>query len=546
MRSLTKVLSLSVLVTAFGSLVACAPAEEDSVDASEHDVTGGTGAIESPVVYLFDGAQPHIAPKCAGALLGAKVAVTAKSCAKTGLLLGRAADKDGKGARAKVTKVHVPDGPDADIAVVELDRAIGGLHALITQSPLRDGYSVNGVATADGSGLFDPDKGEASSVIARMTSETELHGTIFPAKGSQICAGDIGAPVCSSTSTKIAGFDVYGTCGLAGIVVGPEATTAAQNGPNVAGDGSGGSMGNKGERERPGQETPAAQADDATTCTAGPWKVVQLGRHAEFLRQFAPDAFKPLVIDKPILRNFPHAPQGLWGYKTGGTVAACKIETAKLDPVAAGAEVKLTAKVSFENMESRAIPFGRFGIAPKSAPTKMRWLPARATTEMNGTSFDATFEGAVAAVADGDYVVAFRASATGGEGWTQCDLDGIENGFSVDKTLSLRVGTANAPVENPEENEPGETKPQDAPPPVGSASDSDYSDPPSADSDDEYADEDYASDPMGEDEPTIGKKKKKAAANGCSAAPQGTSARSQALPMVGLLLGVAAFLRRRR
>ena len=33
--------------------------------------------------------------------------------------------------------------------------------------------------------------------------------------------------------------------------------------------------------------------------------------------------------------------------------------------------------------------------------------------------------------ADGEYVVAFRASANGGEVWTQCDTDGIENGFSL-------------------------------------------------------------------------------------------------------------------
>ncbi len=538
MRSATAAFAFSLLVVAAGNLVACAPSEEDSVDESEQDVTGGTSAIESPVVYLFEGAQTNIAPKCAGALLGAKVAVTAKSCAKTGLFLGRAADKDGNGARARITAVHVPEDADADIAVVEIDREIGGMHAVITHAPLRDGYAVNGVASADGKGLFDPDKGEASSIVARMTSETEKHGTIFPAKGSEICAGDVGAPVCSSTGTKLAGFNVFGTCGLSGLVIGPEGAPA-QNAPKAAGEGG---------RERPGQEAPAAQGE-ATSCSAGAWKVAQLGHHAEFLRRFAPDAFKPIVIDKPILRNFPYAPPGLWGYKTAGTVAECKIETAKLDPVAVGAEAKLTAKVSFTNMATRSAPFGRFGIAPKSAPTKMRWLPARVTTETKGTSFEASFEGSVAAVAEGDYVVAFRASATGGEGWTQCDLDGIENGFSVDKTLSLQVGAGEKPAET-ETEEPGETKPQDAPPPADSApsgSGDDYSDPPSTDSDDEYSDDDWSSDPMGEDEgsETVGKKKKKSSSGGCSAAPSGTTA-STGLPMVAALLGLAALVRRRR
>ena len=350
MRSATRAFTLFSLIALATSAVACAPSEEDSVDEAEQDVTGGSSAIESPVVYLFDGAQADVAPKCAGALLGAKVAVTAKSCAKAGLLLGRAADKDGKGARAKVTAVHVPDGPDADIAVVELDREIGGVHALITHSPLRDGYAVNGVASADSTGFFGPDKGEAASIAARMTSETELHSTIFPAKGSEICGSDIGAPVCSSTATKIAGFNIRGTCGLSGLVIGPDGVAPAQN---VAGE--------EGGRERPAQEAPAAPEAEIA-CSAGPWKVVQLGRHAEFLRQFAPGAFEPLVIDKPILRNIPYVPAGLWGYKTGGNVAACKIETTKLDRVAAGTEAKLTATVSFKDLESRATPLGRLGV----------------------------------------------------------------------------------------------------------------------------------------------------------------------------------------
>jgi MYXO-CTERM domain-containing protein len=539
MRSAT-VFTLSLLIAATCSLVACAPTEDDGADEAQQDVTGGTSAIESPVVLLFD-ASNAVAPKCAGALLGDKVAVTAKACAKTGMILGRAADKDGKGARAKISAVHVPDDPKADIAVVELDRAIGGTHARITHAPLRDGYAVNSIASADGKGFFDPDKGEGSSITGRLTSETEMHSTLFPNQGSQICAGDIGAPVCSSTGTKIAGFNVFGTCGLSGIVVAAEAVgTPAQNGPNAAGEGG---------RERPGQNAPAPAAGNG--CSASAWKVAQLGRHADFLRKFAPDAFKPLVIDKPILRNFPYAPAGLWGYKSAGTVATCKIETTKLDPVAAGAEAKVTAKVSFTDMQTRSAPFGRFGIARKSAPTQMRWLPARATTEVTGSAFETTFEGVVRAAADGDYVVAFRASATGGEGWTQCDIDGIENGFSVDKTLALTVGAGDKPVETPDDKpeetpggeQPGDAKPQDAPAPSDSAtsgdSGSDYSDPAVDESDDS------STDPMGEDEPVGVAKKRKTSSSGCSASPSGTRA-STGLPLLGILLGVAAFVRRRR
>lgn len=74
------------------------------------------------MVFLFDTRAADATPKCVGALIGKKVAVTARACAKEGMALGRAADKNGKGAQAKVTAVHVPDDKDADIAVVQLDR----------------------------------------------------------------------------------------------------------------------------------------------------------------------------------------------------------------------------------------------------------------------------------------------------------------------------------------------------------------------------------------------------------------------------------------
>jgi MYXO-CTERM domain-containing protein len=525
MRSVTSLFALSLLIVASGSLVGCAPADDgDETGGSQQNVTGGSHEIESSVVYLFEDAPTKKSlPKCVGALLGKKVAVTAKSCAKQGMFIGRAAEKDGRRTRATITEVHVPEAADADIAVVEIDREIGGTRAVITHAPLRDGYSINSYASADGDGLFGalfaPDKGEAASIDGRLTSETEMHSTIFPKKGARICAGDIGAPVCSSTSKKAGNINFSGTCGLSGIIVGPDTSASGNDAQN-----------------------PASGGAAASTCSAGAWKVVQLGRYADFLREFAPEAFKPLTLDLdldfdldldldlPFDDMFALAPPGLWGYKSGGNVATCKIETTKLDPIAVGAETKLTARVSFASMESLAAPAGRFGIAPKSAPTKMRWLPARATSQSKGSSFQTSFEGVVSALTEGDYVVAFRASANGGESWTQCDVDGIENGFSTDKALELKVGAVGSSA-------PSGAEPQNTPPPAPAAdsSESDYSDLPRDESSDESSDD--------EDEGFTRKKKK--SSSSCSASP-GSTGTSTGLPMLGVLLGAAALVRRRR
>ncbi len=491
------------------SLGACAAPQGDDAEGQESNVTGGSSAIESPVVYLFDGAAAAGAPKCAGAMLGDKVAVTAKACAKEGMLVGRATEKDGRGTRAKITKVYVPEDAGADIAVVDLDKALGGTNAVITHMPLRAGYAVNGVADADGKGLFSPDEGEASSVSGSILEEDATHGVIVPKQGSEICDGDLGAPVCSSTGAKIGSFNVMGTCGLSGLVVG-RAAPAPQ----------------------------AATGEDASACSGGAWKVAQLGRYADFLKQHAPKAFEPLRIDKPVLRNLAYAPEGLWGYKTNGDVAACTITTATLSPIAAKtASAKLGAKVSFANMDKKAAAWGRFGIAKKSDPKAMRWLPAKAIAPTKGTSFETSFEGIVTAEEEGDYLVAFRASANGGESWIECDVDGIENGFSSDKTVALRVGLADAPPETPPSEE---TTPQDTSP----STDPGYSDPPS-DSSSSSSGETLGSGDEGDEDDDV-PAKKKASESGCSVGRAGGAGGSSALGLAGTLLALAFGARRRR
>lgn len=500
-----------------GGCAAPAP-EDDGAEDQTQNVTGGTSAVESPVVFLFASAAKGAAPTCAGAMLAGKFAVTAKACAKVGLAIGRAYDKDGHGARARVAKVHLPDSADADIAVVELDKELEGTNAVITHMPLRGGYKVNAFAATDGKGLFSPDKNEASTVEASMVDESETHGSLIPAKGTEICDGDIGAPVCSKTGGKILSFNLYGTCGLAGLVV-SRATPAAAP---VAG-------------------APAAPADATPKCSGGAWKVAQLGQHKAFLSKFAPKAFQPMIIDKPILRNYPFAMEGLWGYKTKGDVKSCKIETTSItDILPGGASSKMTAKVAFANMDKNAAPYGRFGFALKSAPTKMRWMPAKALTTASGTAFESQFEGIVAPDAVGEYIVAFRASANGGESWTSCDTDGSENGYSADKALVLKVGDVTpTPTTPPATNEPPtSTNPQSTEPP--------YSDPSSEGSGEIGSGEGSGEGEMNPDDETTGKKKSTDDSGGCSMSSRSTNGGTSSLAIAGVLLGLAAVTRRRR
>jgi hypothetical protein len=502
----------------------CASEEEDIEDGSQ-DVVGGTSKVESPVVYLFDGTNRGT-PTCSGALLGSRVAVTAKACAKTGMTIARAADRNGQGKRARVTQVEIPDGLDADIAVVAFDASIGGPHAVITHAPLKDGYSVNSRASSPSTtGREDTVEGptQAASIRARMVSETDAHGEILPASGSQICNSDLGAPVCSSIqASSLFGTKVTGTCGLAGLVVGPSDAPA----PTTT---------------APPPGSTAAPQLEGRACSSNAWKVAQLGRYAEFLRRFAPDAFEPIKVEGLFGNSNTVVPADLWAFRSNGTVRACKIETPTLAPVPVGGEARLTARVSFSNLQERAAPWGRFGIALKSAPTKVRWLPATPSNERTGTSFETSFSGAVSANVDGEYVVMFRASANGGETWTTCDTDGMENNFSLEKALALKVGTGVAGT--PATTTPGTapatpTDPSpasDAPSPTPAADSSSSSDGTSDETTPE-GDESAAADKD--------KKKKTKKEGGCSAAPVGTGS-SRYAPVLGLLLGLGVLGRRR-
>lgn len=522
----SSVWSLSVLVALSGSLVACAPADEEGADDQGQQVTGGTTAVESSVVYLFDNADMKSTPRCSGAILSDKYAVTLKACAKEGMTVGRAGDDNGKGMRARVKKVQIPDAADADIALIELDAVLGGSRAVITHVPLRDNYVINGVASVTGKGFFDPSKGDASSVMGRVVSETDLHSALIPDTGSQICLGDIGAPVCSSTGGKVLGYDVVGACGLSGLVVGPDL-------PAVKADPSSGANADEAAKA-------AMNAAMPNGCSGGAWNVVQLGRYADFIKRFAPEAFQPYVIDQPVLRNVGYVPDGLWGYKSSGDVSGCKIETTKLEPVAAKAGAKVTAKVMFANLQERSSIFGRFGVASKSSPTKMRWLPAKAVQKSQTGGMEATFEGVVGAEVDGDYIVAFRASASGGEAWTMCDLSGPTKALNAEKALAFKVGLPATPGTPTTTPTPPKAAPVDEAPPASAPAQGadDYNDDVPAFRDDRpTGDEDET------DDAPVTKKKKKAA-SGCSSTPGTTG--TAGLPMLGALLGLAALVRRRR
>lgn len=507
-RSVTR---LSLVLVAFAAGCA-APSEDDTGDQTSN-VTGGSGTVESPVVYVFDSLVDQKAlPKCAGAIIGEKIVVTAKGCSKEGMFVGRAADKNGRAKTARVKAVHTPPGADADIEAIELDDSLGGVAARITHMPLRDGYAVDSVASADSTGIlapFEPKKGEASSIKASMIDEDRIHATLLPAKDTTICDNDIGAPVCSSTGFNILGHNVAGTCGLSGVVIGRASGTQP--------------AGTKG----------------AVGCSSAKWKVASLGRYAEFLKPLAPKAFEPLRIDEPILRELAYVPEGLWGYKTKGDVKECKITTTKLDGVAPNVvSARIDATASFASMDKYAAAFGRLGIAPKSDPSKMTWLPARKVGDAKGESFSANFEGVVSAEAAGDYLVVFRASANGGESWVECDTDGLANGFTLDKALALKVGdpsSANTPPPgNGSGSAPSTSSPQSDPPPPAESQSED----PSADSEPESPTSD-SKDPSNE-KPAA----KKASNGGCS--QTGGSPLGSSLPAFGALLATAALARRRR
>jgi MYXO-CTERM domain-containing protein len=509
-----------------GGLVACASSDDGAEDGSQ-DLTGGQTSVDAPVAYFYADKNTS-STKCVGALIADRIVVTAKNCAATGMFVGQA-HGDGTAIRAQVTAVHVPDGADADIAVVEINRALKGTpHAVITHAPLRDGYTIDSVSSTNGD-FFAPKKGQPASVNGRLISETDTFSIVVPDKGSQLCAGDLGAPVCSSaSSTNDDGMQLSGTCGLAGIVIGTDTMIANAN-PLDAG-------------------APSSVDDTGARCSAGQWKVAQLGRHAAFIKQFAPQAFQPIEVSEFFgFETSEVVPDGLWGFKTGGDVKACQITTTTLPPAAINAQVKLSAKVSFANMQEHAAPFGRFGLALKATPTQIQWLPAKSDGAGSGRSFDATFDGTISAASDGDYVVAFRASANGGETWTECDTDGIGNGFSQDKVLSVKIGaggTGTTSPTTPTTLPDGGTAPPVTAPPTTTTPPADQSDPNASSDNSSGGDNSGTGDDADAGDKAPAKKKKAGCA--VSTGPSSPLGGEPALPALGLALGLAALARRRR
>src|SRR4051794_36650859 len=90
------------------ALLAGCAAEDDGADNSSQDITGGNSSVESPTVYLFDGADRTAPARCAGALIADTFVVTAKACAKEGMSVGRAIDSTGSGIHARILTVNVP------------------------------------------------------------------------------------------------------------------------------------------------------------------------------------------------------------------------------------------------------------------------------------------------------------------------------------------------------------------------------------------------------------------------------------------------------
>lgn len=515
---LAQVIALAVVAAGFAGVACSAPAEE--AEESNGAMTGGSSGSESPAVFFFDTAAESASAKCGGALISNKYAVTAKSCAKVGQTVGRAEDKNGKGVRAKVKAVHVPDEADAEIAVVELDEPIKGLYALVTNMPLRPAYTVAGMATKSEEGflgLGGVDKGTAASLKGNMTEENGTHGLLTPNKGTQICEGDIGAPVCSTSSTRILGRD-WSTCGLSGIVVG-------QAGAKVDADG---------------------KATAGAECSEKQWKVAPLGRHAAFLKKYAPETFKPIVPEGFLGEITPIVPDGLWGYKSKADVASCTVETKTLSAIKPELPSSLLkAKVKFANVELNATPFGRWGIAPKSDPKNVRWLPAR-MIGVKAASFEGRFEGVVRSMEEGDYLVTFRVS-NGGEKWTDCAMSAPLE-LKVAKTASEQPsvpggGGPTGDAGTTPETDAGtiDTDAGTTTEPQSDTSDS-YSDPPADDSSSTSGD-DSSEDGSGDGTSTT--KKKKAADSGCSTSGGGFGS-STAVPALGALLGLAFLGRRRR
>lgn len=533
--------AVALLLLSSSVVVVACTAEGEDASSQTANATGGDQQAEASFLHVF--APGEATPVCAGAILAEKAIVVPRSCVRDNLQVGLASRGDSPLSfnKAKVTKVHVPATGPADIAVLEIDKKLVSSANLVTRAPLRGGYTIFARQSVS-DGIFGNPVGATTQMPGTFLYMTDTQATMAPKAGTKLCKRDLGAMVCSSTEpTGIFGGGPRDRCGLAGIVVAP----------------------------------PEGGTLDANECSGEGWLVAPLGLYAEFLKPFAPKLFSP-IVDSSIFGSSTFVPEeGIWGYDSAGNVKTCELTTPKLDPAKKNVKQVVRGKASFDGMAKHAEAVGQFGIAKKSAPNVITWVPTTRGSLVKTAAFDDTFTTDIGAAADGEYIVTLRISANGGETWTRCD--------DPTKPLALAVGDG-----APGASDAGTAPPPPPPADAGAAkSDAGATNPGTADAgaptkkadagaapsgagddDDSEAPVPAPTDPPDDSSPPTTTKKPKtstsgtdngadpsqtgdrvvpattaSADSGCSTVPGGVGGD---LPVIGLLFGLAALIRRRR
>ena len=536
MASMVRSTALLLALSSVGLLaVACSTSASDDAGTDTANATGGTSGKDASFVYVFSPASEN--PVCTGALIADKAVVIARSCLAEDLQvsLGKRGDDPLFFNKAKVIKSHVPDRLPADIAVLELDSKIASPNNMVTRYPLRAGYTVYARQSASEGflGLGGASPGTTTRLLGALVNTTDTQASLLPGTGSKLCTQDLGAMVCSSTEkTDLFDLTPRDKCGLAGIVVAaPEGGLLDKNG-----------------------------------CSNEAWKVAPLGLYEEFLSQFAPNLFKPYTSGGLLgtgLGAKTFVPDGLWGYDSAGDVASCSIETATLENAKKFEMRSVRAKASFKGMAKHAEAVGQIGIASKDAPNTIWWTPATRGSLTATEAFDDTFTQEIGANADGEYIVTYRVSANGGESWTRCDdtkrpLALVVNGETtapkvVTPPTTTTTTTTPPPADAgaPPAADAGTTAPPTAKPPVVSPeppaepkAKKPATDDPSDDGEGEGEDDglNQPSNPSNSDK-VVSASSPRTSDSGCSTAPGSAGGN---LPMIGLLFGLAALIRRRK
>jgi hypothetical protein len=546
-RVTLKSASLLSLLLSSAAVVACSTAA-DVADAQSANATGGDAQDQASFLHVF--APTDEQPICAGAIIAEKAIVVPRSCVRDGLEVGLASrgDKPFAFNKAKVTKVHVPENGPADIAVLEIEKKLASSANLVTRYPLTDGYTVFARQSVD-DGFLGNGVGTTTQISASFLYMTDTQATMQTKSGTSLCERDLGAIVCSSTvSTGLLGGGPRDRCGLAGIVVAP----------------------------------PDGAALDANGCTNGTWKVAPLGIYREFLSQFAPKLFAP-IIDASLFGSSTYAPENLWGFDSAGTVKSCSLETTALDAVKKNEKQLVRAKASFTGMAKHADAVAHFGLARKKAPNLITWIPSTRGTLVKTTAFDDSFTADMGAAFDGEYIVSVRISANGGESWTRCDDPAKPLALNVGENAAPAVDGGAPPVDVNDKTDAGAPIVNPPPsadagaPPVNPTNDAGTAGPQGDDDDNGGDTKEAPPTPAGDDDDDDDKSKPESPASptkptkptkpggsnnattpagsdpvvpattttessGCSTTPAGPRGM---FPAVGLLLGLAALVRRR-